>query len=499
MKYDFTIIGAGIIGTMIARELSRYNLKILLLEKENDVSMGATKANSAIVHGGYDDKYGSLKSKVSYKGRKAFQKYEEELNFGFRKTGSLVIGFEEDKEGIEKLYQNGIKNNVEDIKIITREEIMKMEPNINPDIKYALYCEGAGICSPYEFAIALAENGIKNGVDLKLNSEVIKIVKISDYNYNVAYRETKSNEVINKEAETKYVINAAGIYSDKVSEMVNEKYFTIKPRKGEYILFARDSGSIINNVIFQVPSNLGKGVLVTSTYHGNLMIGPDAQNDVERTDTSTKAENLEWLLEKAELTTNKIDLKLFIRTFSGLRAAADTGDFIIEETESKGFINTAGIQSPGLTSSPAIAELVLDIIRKTGFILEEKEDFDPYRKPIIKRKTKEDFLSAAEVNKLLDIPTPERIVCRCEQVKEETILDSLRRGIEVISVDGVKRRTRAGMGWCQGSFCRSRVKEIIEKEYGIKIDDKEDVKHSGTNRVGKAEFLEYLKNKKDSE
>ena len=237
-NYDFVIIGAGIIGTITARELSKYNVKILILEKENDVSMGATKANSAIVHGGYDDKNGSLKSKVSYKGRQAFQRYDNELNFGFKKTGSLVVGFDEDKKAIEELYENGLRNGVIDIRILEKDEIMKMEPNINSDIKYALYCEGAGVCSPYEFTIALAENAIKNGVKLELNSKVTDIKKNSDYNYEIKYKQRDlSGEISEKEVHTSFVINAAGMYSDKISDMVNESYFTINPRKGEYILF----------------------------------------------------------------------------------------------------------------------------------------------------------------------------------------------------------------------------------------------------------------------
>ena len=495
MIYDFVIIGAGITGTIIARELSRYKVKILLAEKENDVSMGATKANSAIVHGGYDDKHGTLKSRLCYKGRLSFEKYNSELNFGYRKTGSLVVGFdEEDRETLYNIYENGLKNGVDDIRILEQKEILKMEPALNPEIKYALYCEGAGVCSPYEFAIALAENAVENGVILKLNSKVTDIKKCGDYSYNVTYEENINGKAENNIVSTRYVINAAGIYSDDISEMANKKYFTINPRKGEYILFARDTGNILNNVIFQTPSKLGKGVLVTSTYHGNLLIGPDAQNDSGREDTGTEKENLEQILKRAEHVTKEFDLKTFIRTFSGLRAAADTGDFIIEETESKGFINTAGIQSPGLTSSPAVAEMVIEIIKNSGFELMEKDNFNPYRKPLIKKKTKEDMLSAQEVNRLLESEIPEeKIICRCEQVTEKTILDSLRRGIRVTSTDGVKRRTRAGMGWCQGSFCRERVRGIIEKEYGIAVNSNEDVQNSGINRVGKTEFLEYIK------
>ena len=237
--------------------------------------------------------------------------------------------------------------------------------------------------------------------------------------------------------------------------------------------------------------------MVTSTYHGNLLIGPDAQNDSDRENTGTDMESLEQILKRARHVTEEFDMKTFIRTFSGIRAVADTGDFIIEETKSKGFINIAGIQSPGLTSSPAVAEMVIEIIKNSGFELKEKEDFNPYRKPLIKRKTKADMLSAEEVNRLLNSTVAEeKIICRCEQVTEKTILDSLRRGITVTSTDGVKRRTRAGMGWCQGSFCRERVKEIIEKEYGISVNSDEDIYNSGITRVGKTEFLEYIKNSK---
>ena len=498
MTYDFVIIGAGITGTIVARELSRFSTKILLIEKENDVSMGSTKANSAVVHGGYDDKYGTLKAKLCYKGRQAFEKYNSELNFGYRKTGSLVVGFdEEDREILNQIYENGLKNGTDDISILEQEEILKMEPALNPDVKYALYCAGAGVCSPYEFAVALAENALENGAELKLNSKVTDIVKHDDYNYMVIYDEISGDKVIKREINTRYVINAAGLSGDRISEMINEKYFTIKPRKGEYVLFARDTGSILNNVIFQTPSKLGKGVLVTSTYHGNLLIGPDAQNDSDRENTGTDMESLEQILKRARHVTEEFDMKTFIRTFSGIRAVADTGDFIIEETKSKGFINIAGIQSPGLTSSPAVAEMVIEIIKNSGFELKEKENFNPYRKPLIKRKTKADMLSAEEVNRLLNSTVPEeKIICRCEQVTEKTILDSLRSGITVTSTDGVKRRTRAGMGWCQGSFCRERVKEIIEKEYGISVNSDEDIHNSGITRVGKTEFLEYIKNSK---
>lgn len=480
--YDVIIIGAGIVGTSIARELSKYNVKILLLEKDNDVSMGATKANSAIVHGGYAEDNSTLKGRLCYQGRKQFKKLNEELNFGFEETGSLVISTEDNKEPLEKLLVNGIKNGLEDLSIIGTEKIKELEPKITNEAKWALYCEGAGVCSPYEMAIAMAENAIKNGVVLELENQVTAIDKLED-GFKI-----KTNK---DEYYTKYVVNAAGLYSDKISKMVGVDNFEILPRSGEYILFTRGSGEPINTVIFQLPTKLGKGVLVASTYYGNLLIGPDASDDTERGDTSTHVERIANIYEQAKLIYEDINPKQFIRSFTGIRARSSTDDFIIEETKVKGFINVAGIQSPGLTSSPAIADMVVEILEDAGLELKENPDFDPYRKPIVIKKPLKDF---NEIKDKVELPlgSKGRIVCKCEQVLEEEIVDALHRGIKVKTVDGVKRRTRASMGWCQGTFCKSRIVEIMEREYGEKIDPSYDIEHSGVNRVQKSELLEYL-------
>lgn len=480
--YDVIIIGAGIIGTNIGRELSRYNTKVLIIEKSIDISMGATKANSAIVHGGYAESHSTLKGRLCYQGRKQFKRLNEELNFGFEETGSLVISTEDDKEPLEKLMENGIKNGLPDLSIIDSEEIRKLEPEITHDAKWALYCKGAGVCSPYEMAIAMAENAIKNGVRLELENEVIDIEKIDD-RFKVA---TNKGEYYSK-----YVINAAGLYADKISKMVGIDDFEILPRSGEYLLFTRGTGEPINTVIFQLPTKLGKGVLVTSTYYGNLLIGPDASNDTEREDTSTHVERIAKIYHQAKLIYSKINPKQFIRSFTGIRARSSTDDFIIEETKVKGFINVAGIQSPGLTSSPAIADMVIGILKDAGLELNEDPSFDPYRKPIITKKPLKPFNEIKDKIELL-LGSKGRIVCRCEQVLEEEIVDALHRGIKVKTVDGVKRRTRATMGWCQGSFCKSRVIEVMEREYGEEIDPSYDIEHSGVNRVEKSELLDYL-------
>ena len=485
--YDVIIIGAGIVGTTIARDLSKTKAKVLVLEKGVDVSMGATKANSAIVHGGYAEKHEALKGRLCYKGRVQFKRLNEELNFGFEETGSLVITEEDDTTGLEKLMENGIKNGLDDLSIIAPEEIRKIEPELSHDVKWALYCKGAGICSPYEMAIAMMENAIENGSELKLEHEVIGIEK----NDNTFVVKTNHGDF-----ESKYVINAAGVYTDDIAKMVGADTFDILPRSGEYVLFTRGTGDPINTVIFQMPTKYGKGVLVASTYYGNLLIGPDATDDVEKDDTSTHIERIARIYDQTKELYSKINAKQFIRSFTGIRARSSTDDFIIEESNVKGFINVAGIQSPGLTSSPAISEMVIGILKDAGLELESNENFNPYRKPIV---TKKPLQNLKDIQHFIELPLggKDRIVCRCEQVKEEEIVDALHRGIKVKTVDGVKRRTRAGMGWCQGEFCKPRVIEIMEREYGEKIDPDFDIVHSGVNRVQKSELLDYLKSREE--
>ena len=481
--YDVIIIGAGIVGTTIARELSKSKAKVLILEKNIDVSMGATKANSAIVHGGFAEKHEALKGRLCYKGRVQFKRLDEELNFGFKETGSLVISMEDDKEPLEKLMANGIKNGLDDLEIIGPDRIRELEPELTHDVKWALYCKGAGICSPYEMAIAMAENAIKNGVTLKLEHQVTGIEKDGD-----VFKVSTDKE----EFQGKYVVNAAGVYADEISKMVGVNNFEILPRSGEYILFTRGTGDPINTVIFQLPTKYGKGVLVASTYYGNLLIGPDASDEGGKEDTSTHIERVAKIYQQTKALYGKINSKQFIRSFTGIRARSSTDDFIIEETEVKGFINVAGIQSPGLTSSPAIAEMVIGILKDAGLEWEDNNDFDPYRKPIV---TKKPLQPLKDIKEFIELPlgSKDRIVCRCEQVREDEIVDALHRGIRVKTVDGVKRRTRAGMGWCQGEFCKPRVIEIMEREYGEKIDPGFDIEHSGVNRVQKSDLLDYLK------
>lgn len=457
--FDICIIGAGVVGANIARELSKYKLKIIMLEKMKDVSLGATKANSGIVHGGYAAKNGTLKAQLCYKGNRMYKELNKELNFGYRKTGSMVLAFrEEERRELKKQYENGIKNGVKGLKIIDAKEILKMEPNINTNIVAGLYCEEAGVTSPYEFTIALMENAIKNGVKLKLKAEVLDIKKKKDY-FEIGTEK--------EQYKSKYIINAAGVYSDHIASMVGENNFKIIPRRGQYIILDKGTGEKVHHVIFQVPTKEGKGILVTSTYHGNLLIGPNAEEVSYKEDIGTEKTALDKIIETAKKSVPNFNLIKTIRTFSGIRATPSTGDFIIEETNTKGFINVAGIESPGLTASPAIALYVVEILEKMGIKFIKKEDFNPYRPPIITEKD----ISPEEIKERLFIqPSPEKIICRCEVVSEGEIVDALHRNIDINSPDSVKLRTRAGMGRCQGAFCENRVREIIAREKNISLD-----------------------------
>lgn len=487
--YDVLIIGAGVVGTAIARRLSRYQLKIALVEAANDVAMGASKANSAIVHGGYAEANAKLKGRVCYRGRSQYAQYEKELHFGFRETGSLVITMnEDDLPGLEDLKANGELNGLPDLSILNHDEILAIEPNINPDVKYALYCKGAGVCSPYEFTVALAENAIHNGAELFLNSPVTDI--------DVADNGTFVVHTPGADFTSRYVINAAGLCSDKIDQMVNEPTFSITPRSGEYLLFGRDTGKVLNTVVFAMPTKMGKGILVTSTYHDNLLMGPDAINETDgEANKGTSVERLYNIYTQGLNSYAHVDPTKFIRSFSGLRSVSSTDDFVIGPTATKGFINCAGIQSPGLTSAPGISDLIAEILEEEGLALIPDESYDPYRAPIIERK--KEMKPADYIHRHLDLPysDPNKYICRCEQITAGQVKDALTRGIPVMTVDGVKRRTRAGMGFCQGAFCRNRVRKMIDLTYGSAIEPLADLQKEDYEHVTRQEFLEYLEEK----
>ncbi|MBQ1244852.1 MAG: NAD(P)/FAD-dependent oxidoreductase [Clostridia bacterium] len=455
--FDVTIIGAGVVGGMIARELSRYDLKICIVESENDVAMGATRANSGIVHAGFDAKAGSLKAKLNVRGSEMMPKVVEELGVKYVNNGSLVIGFsEEDRSGIEELLENGNKNGVKGLRILERDELHKMEPALSKNVHIALYAPTGAIVSPYELAIAAIGNAMDNGAELKLNFKVIDVKKIEN-----GFKIYSDDAII----ESKLVINAAGAYSDAIASMVGDDSIKITPRRGEYMLLDRECGGLVSSTIFRLPTKMGKGILVSPTADGNLLLGPTSENIEDKDDKSTTIEGLKKVMTECLENVSSVPLNKVITSFVGLRSVGNTGDFIINSNV-KGFINVAGIESPGLSASPAIAEYVVDMVKKET-ALEEKSDFNPLREASFCFRE----ASIEEKNKMIaKDKSYGKIICRCEKITEGEILHALRANPKATDLDGVKRRTRAQTGRCQGGFCSPYIAELIAKEQGIAFD-----------------------------
>ena len=470
IMYDVAIIGGGVVGGMLARTLSAYKLKICILEKENDVAMGASKANSAIVHAGFDAEPGTLKAKLNVKGSEMMEKTASELGVKYKRNGSLVVGFNnEDKKKIEALYERGIKNGVKGLSILDSEELHTLEPNISPDAVCALNAPTGAIVCPYELTIAAIVNAMDNGVELKVNFEVSEINKIADIFEIVSSNGNRIN--------AKYVVNAAGINADAISAMAGQTDIKIPPRRGEYVLLDKTSGGIVSHTIFRTPSAMGKGILVTPTVDGNLLLGPTAEDIEDKNDTSTTDNGLSTVLTRCTETTTGINLRDTITSFCGLRAVGNTGDFIINST-AEHFINVAGIESPGLSASPAIAEYITEMLKDMGLELTKNESFNPIRKPAHHFRE----ASVAEQNKMIvENRAYGRIICRCEGVSEGEIREAIRTNPPARDLDGVKRRTRAQMGRCQGGFCMPYITEILSEELGVPYDS--ITKNGGSSKL----------------
>ena len=458
--YDVMIIGSGVSGSAAARELSRYKAKICVLEKEEDVCCGTSKANSGIVHAGYDAKEGSLMAKLNVRGNAMMEQLSKDLDFPFKRIGSLVICLrEEDMDKLQALYDRGVANGVSGLQILNREEVLEMEPNIADNVYAALYAPTAGIVCPFNLNIAMAENANANGVEFKFDTEVTDLKKTGEI------WEVHTNQGV---FETKYVVNAAGVYADKFHNMVSEKKIHITPRRGDYCLLDKSAGNHVSHTIFALPGKYGKGILITPTVHGNLLLGPTAIDIEDKEGTNTTREGLDQVIAGANLNVKNIPMRQVITSFAGLRAHEDGHEFIIEEAEdAKGFIDCAGIESPGLTSSPAIGEMVAGLL-KEKMHLEEKKDFIATRKGILNPNT----LSKEErVALIKEKPEYGNIICRCEMITEGEIIDAIRRPLGAKSLDGVKRRTRAGMGRCQGGFCSPQVVRIIAEFLGVPLSE----------------------------
>jgi glycerol-3-phosphate dehydrogenase len=476
--YDVLIIGAGVIGCSIARELSKYNLKTYVIEKECDVAAGTTKANSAIVHAGFDAKTDSLKGKLNSKGNEMFDKLSEELEFPFKRIGAFVLCFDEkDLYKLEDLKKQVEVNGVPDLKILGREELKALEPNISDNAVAALYAPSSGIVCPYEMTIALAENAATNGVEFKFNTKVLniekKLTRYLDKYLNIYLVDTDNGKL-----EAKMIINAAGVYADELNNMVSSKKLSIIPRKGQYCLFDKEVGDLVSRTIFQLPTEMGKGVLVTPTVDGNLLLGPNAIDVEDKNDLITSTHSLEEIVNKGKMSIKSLPLNKVITSFSGLRAHSLEDDFIIGEAEgAENFINAAGIESPGLSSAPSIALMIEGLVVEKLETL-KNDNFNPIRKGIPKFRE----LSNEERNQLIkERPQYGRIVCRCEVVTEGEIVDSIRRPLGATTLDGVKRRTRAGMGRCQSGFCSARVLDILARE--LDIEPTEVTKFGGNSKL----------------
>ena len=458
-KYDCIIIGAGVVGALCARELSRYKLNVLVLEKEIDVGCGASGANSAIVHSGYDPVPGTLKAKLNVEGNKMYEDLCKELDVQFKRIGSITVAnSEEELVTLEELAKRSEANGVP-YQILGEQELKELEPNITASAKGGLLCPTAGIVNPFEMVVAAMENAMDNGVSLHLAETVEDIKKDNGFII-------KTNK---DEYYAKYVINAAGVYSSKINDLVNPHTFSVRPRRGEYYVLDHFQNGYVKHTLFNVPSDKGKGVLVSPTTHDNYLVGPSSEFIEEYDSVRTNKDVLDNVRANATRLVDNIPYREQITEFAGLRAVGDTHDFIINEAD--GFINAAGIESPGLTASPAIAKMVSEFIKDK----EVNPNFKPNRRKVIRMEE----MSIEERDALIKKdPKFGRIVCRCEAVSEGEILDCIRRNCGATTIKGVKRRCRPGMGRCQGGFCQAIVLDILAKELN---KNPEDIMYSNAN------------------
>lgn len=456
--FDAIIIGGGVTGTSIAYNLSKREGKFLLIEKNEDLCTETSKANSGICHGGYDADPGSMKAKMNVLGNHMMEEESKKLNFPYKKIGTLVLCHNEnDLDKLQKLYDQGMENGVSGMKILKRDEVLELEANITDDVVAALYCKEAGIVDPFLMNIAFGEASNINGVDYCFNEKVIDTIKKDDY----WIVKTEKNTY-----ETKTIINAAGVHSDEIHNKVSDEKYEIRARRGEYLLLDKDSKGFVNHVMFNLPTEKGKGILVTPTIDENTLVGPTSDFIDDKEDTRSTREHLEEVIEKSNDTVKNVPVRMVITSFSGNRAHEKGGDFILKESLD-GFFDCIGIESPGLTSAPAIGAYMAKLVSEK-LDLKDKKDFTYDRKPTPKTSemSLEDHDDLIKKDKRYG-----KIICRCESVTEGEIVDAINRPLGARTVDGVKRRVRATAGRCQGGFCLPRVMEILARELGIDYDD----------------------------
>ncbi|MBQ9941234.1 MAG: NAD(P)/FAD-dependent oxidoreductase [Clostridia bacterium] len=461
MLYDVAVIGGGITGCMLLRELSRYKLKTVLLERSSDFACGASKANSAIVHAGFDAEEGTLKAKLNAPGCEMMYRAAKELDVHIKKVGSLVIIFsEEERPQLEKLYKRGITNGVPELRIIEKEELHKLEPDLTDEAIAALYAPTAGITCPYEMTIAAAENAMDNGAEIIREFEVCHLEKTS---CGISIYDNDKKRRI----EAKYVVNCAGVFSEKVANMANDTHFSIIPNRGEYMIGDKNFPIKPNTILFTLPSEKGKGILFSRTVDDNVIIGPNSHRVEDVEDTSVTSEGLDEILKGAQRLM-PINTRDVITSFAGVRPSSSTKDFIVEPSRNmEGLLHAAGIESPGFASSVAMGKYLVENLEKMGLELVENPDFNPFRKKMNRFRD----MNNTERNAMIkENPMYGNVICRCEGVTEAEIVDSIHRNAGAYTLDSVKRRTRAGMGRCQGGFCSPKVCKILARELNIPLE-----------------------------
>ena len=450
---DVAIIGCGVTGAAVAYQLAKKQVSVLILEAENDVSMGTTKANSAILHAGYDPEPGTSMARLNVRGSALAKEICAALDVPYKQTGSFVVAFgPEQEKTLQRLYENGAANGVPGLEILSGDEARALEPNLSPEITAALHAPSAAIVSPWEFALAMAENAVQNGADLHLETRVTGLAP-TEGGWKIAT--TKGD------FEARFVVNAAGVDAGKVHAMAAPENFVTRPCRGEYYLLDKSAGSTVGRVIFQCPTAAGKGVLVAPTVHGNLIVGPNAQDVADSADTATTAMGLARVEQSARKSVPGVDLSACIRNFAGIRANTDRPDFVIQWA-APGFLDLAGMKSPGLSAAAAVGEEAAALLQRAGLVLKEKENPVTTRKRIRFKELPGEEKAALIARE----PSYGRVICRCERVTEGEIIAACHTAIPPRSIDGVKRRVGAGMGRCQGGFCGPRVMEILSRELG---------------------------------
>ena len=473
MTYDVVIIGAGVIGSMLSRELSKYQLSVCVLEKENDVALGASKANSGIVHGGFDPEPGTLKARLNVSGVAMLYEAAEQLHVPFVQNGSLVCAFSaREEQSVRELYERGLANGVQGLRLLDGDSARALEPHLSESCTLALDVPSAGIICPYELTVAAMGNAMDNGADLLCSFEVSKVTRDSE-----GFTLTST---LGKSVRARFVVNCAGAYSDRISELFGQKEFSIVPRAGEYLLLDKEEGARVKRTIFQVPTAQGKGILVSPTADGNLLTGPTANAVSSPEDKDVTPGGIETVICFAKKSVPSIQFRQVITSFTGIRASEKDGDFIIRPSHvDDRLIHVAAIDSPGLSCCVSIARYTLDVLKRSGLELSAKPRWNPYREDphAFRRMTDEQKHAYIQNN-----PSYGKIVCRCEIVSEGEILNALRQNPPANDIDGVKRRTRSGMGRCQGGFCSPYVMDLIAKERGIP-------REQGTKKGKGSEFV----------